>query len=463
MDQMSVQEIEAVSLKHFAVPALLENLRSRRARLSKGVDRVGVEVFEQRAAEILQRVSEKLVDGSFRFSPYLEKLVSKGRNRHPRVIAKPTVRDKLVLWAMKEVLHELLPQMVPRSLPNQVVRGLVSSLADKPGVSILRFDIESFYDRIDRDRLFAILKTSLGESPLLRLLESSVGSPIVPAAYRRHELPGFQSGVGVPQGLPISNFLAHIYLGDIDKALSTQDCTYFRYVDDILLLVTPQGVEALSAMVRQSLLEIRLTVNDLKSKVFEFNQEFEFLGYEIKGGLVRPKKASVDKYLRSIAGLFSCLRKRVLPRRGRFPGWSDEDFANLFIDELNELITGAISGNRQYGWVFYFNESNDLGPFVLADSMIRKFARRTDLLTNHQRAKIKKCVRSVFETRHSKMAGYVKNYDEIITVNDKMEFLKSYGYVERGALKSSAEVEALYEATRDSRLSRLERDVGLIS
>jgi len=458
-----VQEIEAVSLKHFAAPALLETLRSRRARLSKGIDRIDADVFERRAAEVLQRVSEKLIDGSFRFSPYLEKLVSKGRNRYPRVIAKPTVRDKLVLWAMKEVLHDLLPQMVPRSLPNQVVRELVSALADKPGVSILRFDIESFYDRIDRDLLFSILKRGLGESPLLKLLESSVGSPIVPAAYRRQELPDFQGGVGVPQGLPISNFLAHIYLGDIDAALSQRDGTYFRYVDDILLLSSPEEVEDLSASVRQSLLKIRLTVNDSKSKVFDFNQEFDFLGYEIKAGLVRPKKASVDKYLRSIAGLFSCLRKRVLPRRGNFTGWSDEDFANLFIDELNELITGAISGNKQYGWVFYFNESNDLDPFVLADSVIRKFSRRTDLLTNYQRSRIKKCVRTVFETRHSKMAGYVKNYDEINTIGDKMNFLKSYGYVDRSWVRSSAEVESLYEAIRDSRLSRLERDVGLIS
>lgn len=463
MDQVPAQDIEAVSLKHFAVPFLLETLRTRRARLSRGVDRVDADAFERSAAEVLPRVSERLIDGNFRFSPYLEKLVSKGRSRHPRVIAKPTVRDKLVLWALKEVLHELLPGMVPRSLPNQVVRELVSALSDRPGVAILRFDIESFYDRINRDRLFSVLKEALGEGPLLKVLQSSVDSPIVPAAYRRHELPGFRVSVGVPQGLPISNILAHIYLRGIDATLFTQGHKYLRYVDDILLLAPLEEVEAISAIVRQSLLEIGLAVNESKSRVFEFNQEFEFLGYEIQRGRVRPKKASVDKYLRSIAGLFSCLRKRVLPRRGRFSGWSDEDFADLFIDELNELVTGAISGGKQYGWVFYFNESNDLNPFVLADAMIRRFARRTDLLTNYQRSRIKKCVRSVFETRHSKMAGYVKNYDEIVTVGDKMEFLQSYGYLERGALRSAAEVEALYETTRDSRLSRLERDVGLIS
>ncbi|MEN5070162.1 reverse transcriptase domain-containing protein [Stenotrophomonas sp. TWI1183] len=463
MDQVSAQEVEAVMLKHVGVSSLMEHLATRRNKLSKGVDRIDADFFEKNAGQVLPRVSAKLIDGSFRFSPYLEKLVSKGRARAPRVIAKPTIRDKLVLWAIKEVLHELLPSMVPRSLPNQVVRELVLALAARPGSMILRFDIESFYDRIDRPHLFAMLKFHIGETPLLKLLHSSINSPIVPAAYRRTELSGFDAGVGVPQGLPISNFLAHVYLRDVDSKLSAQQVAYFRYVDDILLLVPADEVESLSAMVRSSLSEIHLKANESKSKTFEFSQEFEFLGYEIKDGLVRPKKSSVDKYLRSIAGLFSCLRKRVLPRRGQFIQWSDVDFAELFIDELNELITGAISGGKQYGWVFYFNESNDLKPFVLVDSVVRRFARRTDLLTNSQRHRIKRCVRSIFETRHSKMAGYVKNYDEIVTLADKVAFLESYGYLGRGAKIGATEIEALYETTREARLARLERDVGLIS
>lgn len=462
--ECAAEDVVAAALaKNFDARALLDLLQQRRARLAKGIDRIDIEAFERRATEVLTKASEKLNNGSFNFSPYLEKLVSKGRNRHPRLIAKPTIRDKLVLWAIKEILHEVLPQCAPKTLPNQVVRGLVKELKNRPGCSITRIDIASFYDQIDRNKLLDLLRSLLGTTTFIDLIDRSISSPIVPHSFRQKDLSKYSTISGVPQGLPISNFLAHTYLLELDRQMGEVDGAYFRYVDDIILLSKEEFAGELNTIATEKLDQLGLKANQDKSHTFKFHQEFEFLGYEIASGLVKPKKASLDKYLRSIAGLFSCLRRKTLPRRGDFSAWSDGDFAELFISELNELITGAVSGGKQYGWIFYFNESNDLEPFARADSVIRRFARRTDLLTNEQRSRIKRCARAIFETRHSKAGGYIKNYDAIITPADKLFFLRSYGYLRKNEVIGLEATHELYEKTREARLNRLDQDIGLIS
>lgn len=455
-------EAEVVS-RHLSAENLLSTLRARRAKLSRGTDRVDVVTFERTAVESLNIVCRKLNAGTFKFSPYLEKLVSKGRGRPPRLIARPTVRDKLVLWGLKDVLHELLPEMVPSELPNQVVRAFVAELSANKGCSVIRVDILAFYDQIDRAILLQRLGELVVEEKIVALVKSSISCPIVPPGFRKDDLSEYVSKDGVPQGLPTSNFLANLYLSDFDNRMKSAFGSYFRYVDDMLVVVNEQHVGAVTSLVDKLLGEIGLTVNKNKSKAYRFDEQFEFLGYEVVSGKVRPKKASLDKYLRSLAALFNGLKRRALPRRGTFSTWSDWDFAELFVAELNELIAGAISKGRQYGWVFYFNEANDLTPFALADTVIRRFARRTDLLTNDQRSRIKRCIRAVHETRHSKGAGYVKNYDRIETPADKLAFLKAYGYLDRHEVLGLEAVEMLYEKTLEDRLNKLEKDIGFIS
>src|SRR5690606_5806841 len=98
---------------------LAKTFRKKRAKLGRGVDRLDVDSFERRLSIELGHASRKALRGTFEFSPYLEMLVSKGRNKPPRLIARPTIRDNLVLTALKDTLHQELPSDVPRKLPNQ--------------------------------------------------------------------------------------------------------------------------------------------------------------------------------------------------------------------------------------------------------------------------------------------------------------------------------------------------------
>ena len=56
---------------------------------SKGVDRLNGFQFSTRAHEHLDVASRKCLNGSYRFSPYLEHLKLKGRGKEPRVVGIP--------------------------------------------------------------------------------------------------------------------------------------------------------------------------------------------------------------------------------------------------------------------------------------------------------------------------------------------------------------------------------------
>ena len=74
---------------------------------------------------------------------------------------------------------------------------------------------------------------------------------------------------GVPQGLPISNILASIYLLEFDKIYKTNTCiSYFRYVDDILIFTSNKNKKKIKESIEDNienkfLLELNAVKNDL--------------------------------------------------------------------------------------------------------------------------------------------------------------------------------------------------------
>ena len=241
---------------------------------------------------------------------------------------------------------------------------------------------------------------------------------------------------------------------------------YARYVDDMVLVVNKESdVAATISAVSRDLKSRGLELGEDKTRAFAFDESFEYLGYQIKSGKASPRRASVEKFLRVVAGLFAALRYKKFQGRPLTENWSDEAIGWLFVYELNERITGAISENRQYGWVFYFNESNDLKIFAEVDAIIRKMARKTDLLRNEMRAKIKSTLTAFHQSKGNKASGYILNYDLLADERDKRAFIAKLGYESKDVLDNWPDqyVDELYRGIVEKRLKNLDKDIGLIS
>ena len=80
--------------------------------------------FFKQSNQHIDNIQTKCLQGNYRFSPYLENLKSKGKDKKPRVISIPTVRDRIVLLALKELLVKIFPECVPKKLPNTYINEI---------------------------------------------------------------------------------------------------------------------------------------------------------------------------------------------------------------------------------------------------------------------------------------------------------------------------------------------------
>jgi RNA-directed DNA polymerase len=132
----------------------------------KGIDRINSSQFikdRYKYIQNLQTIHRKCSNGTYKFSPYLELLHSKGRNKNPRIIALQTVRDRIVLYVLKEILYKLFPECVSRQLANTYIHEVKKFLevASLDELKIFRTDIQNFYSSIDRKILLNKLEVRI--------------------------------------------------------------------------------------------------------------------------------------------------------------------------------------------------------------------------------------------------------------------------------------------------------------
>lgn len=98
-----------------------------RYRCSPGLDRVGIVSFVNDLERNIELINKKVLNGSYSFTKYCELLISKGRNKSPRCVSRPTIRDKLVLCA----LHGYLQERYIKEVDNRLVHTKISEIVKK--------------------------------------------------------------------------------------------------------------------------------------------------------------------------------------------------------------------------------------------------------------------------------------------------------------------------------------------
>lgn len=182
---------------------------------------------------------------------------------------------------------------------------LVCQLRDMLGSSfpfeMVRTDISSFYESIDRKRLVEKLDQDQLLSPASK-------------KYIKQVLDSYGAisgtATGIPRGVGISAYLAELYLRPVDKAIRAIPglVLYCRFVDDIVALFArpPAGknLGSFKNLIIAIFVKNALTHNAAKTSEFKLpdtaSQEFEYLGYRFtcigdKFG-VSPSAAKIAKY-----------------------------------------------------------------------------------------------------------------------------------------------------------------------
>ncbi len=270
---------------HFTIKSLKSAFDSKvRLNRAKGIDRINAAQFANQSKHHLQTIKSKCLKGTYKFSPYLERLKPKGRGKAPRVLAIPTVRDRIVLHQLKEILFQIFPECVPRKLANTYIYEIKKYLDGKSPnqLGVFRTDIKNFYGEINRSLLFEKLRLRIKSTRLLTLIEGAITTPVVPKHYKRKNRNNYQASKGIPQGLSISNILAAIYLMELDQEFKNSDVKYFRYVDDILIFSSLNENKQVESLVEDKFQELELSCNPDKNYSATGESAFDYLGYRFE-------------------------------------------------------------------------------------------------------------------------------------------------------------------------------------
>ena len=432
----------------------------------QGVDRISVERFQADIDQQAAIIKRKCISGTYKFSPYLELLQSKGRGKEPRVVSIPTVRDRIVLKILTEYLHTTFSSYIAKDLPNTVIRKIKDKIYPlKKNDRYIKIDLKKFYDSIPHDQLLENIKTSNNHPPFIRLIYRSITNPTLPANYSIKQKKESKSPKGVAQGLSISNILAEIYVRALDEKIKPLSKAYFRFVDDIFILCEEKNTKEIWKEASQSLKKLGLSVSKEKSTPQDtarpIEEGFEFLGYNFSGSVISVRDSSYRKFLESLIG-------GIIRFKYEYKKASSEEKElkkQIFTEEMNERITGAIDQNRKYGWMFFFSEIDDLAMLAKIDTIVSQTLTRISIFSPDDLKKVKRITRAYYETNHSPKRGYIHNYNFYSTVNQKMDYLIKIGQLkvdpERGY--TAEEIDLRFEQAKARNLLKLERDVSTFS
>lgn len=383
---------------HFSVEQITEVANNHLSpKTARGQDGVDFDMFHSRLADEVQLIHTKATTGSYRFTPYRQKLILKGPNSLPREISIATIRDRVTLRSINNFLCDLFPECRPQHAYPVVSRVKRFFNSTDASSAFLKLDIKSFYDEIDHKVLISCLRRRIKHPIALDLIDKAIRNP-TGAAKKDAKV----NEVGVPQGLSISNILSSIYLQNIDDKYSSQlDILYARYVDDILLVCAKNNSESLFNELRARLRRSRkLKVHPLgtgKSSIIDYGNPVPYLGYVFAPEVTTVRDASVKKAMTSIMRIIH--------------GINDGNAAKS-LWRMNIRISGCRIQQQDIGWMFYFSQITDHQVLHRMDAQIRVALTdigRLDLLA--ERKTFMKSFREIAYNRKS--STYFPDFDKI--------------------------------------------------
>jgi RNA-directed DNA polymerase len=270
-----------------------------------GVDHVTVEDFTRGLTRNLEKLASQLRDGSYRPQAVRRVNIPKPGTKETRPLGIPTVRDRVVQGALRQVLEPIFErQFAEHSHGFRPDRGCKDALRRVDGLLkrgyryTVDVDLKSYFDTIPHAQLLNEVRKYVADGRVLRLVEAFLQADILDG------LRAWTPQSGAPQGAVISPLLSNLYLNDLDHLMAREGYEMTRYADDLVIQCrTREEAERALAMVQAWTAQRGLTLHPTKTKVVDAETDgFEFLGYRFVKHRRFPRRKSLRKFRDAIRG-----------------------------------------------------------------------------------------------------------------------------------------------------------------
>jgi RNA-directed DNA polymerase len=305
---------------------------------SPGIDHQTIDDFAFRLEENLERVAQSLRDGRYRPQAIKRVWIPKPGSKEKRPLGIPTVRDRVVQAALRNVLEPVFEKdFADHSYGFRPGRGCKDALRRvdlllKQGYTyVVDADLKSYFDTIPHDLLMVRIRDKLADNRLLGLVELFLKQQIMETTT------GWTPETGTPQGAVLSPLLSNIYLDPLDHLMAQSGVNMVRYADDFVILCRTEAAALLAlAMVQRWTTQSGLTLHPTKTRIVDATVRggFDFLGYHFERGMRWPRRKSEKK-----------LRDAIRDKTRRTNGHS----LLAIITDVNRTLMG---------WFEYFKHSH---------------------------------------------------------------------------------------------------------
>lgn len=265
-----------------------------RTQLSGSKENKSAVKFSLNLMHNLRNLQTELLDGDYRPGKYN---IFKVHEPKERVIAAPKFKDKLVQFALHNVLNPGFENKfiydsyscINGKGTHKCAKRIRHFLAkanwrwDDPW--IVKCDIKKYFYSIDHNILKEILDREIADKRTLKLACLIIDGSV--------------DDVGLPLGNITSQLFANIYLNEMDKHIKRVLLIkeYARYMDDFCALVGSRSrakklKKQISNFVQDNL---NLKLNKKKSKIFPLKQGVNMVGYKIFATHMLLRKRSKEK------------------------------------------------------------------------------------------------------------------------------------------------------------------------
>jgi retron-type reverse transcriptase len=340
-------EIGSKEAIRYAWYEILSNSTSK-SRNTLGNDGLSINDFlgdEKTNLRLAQRAARTV---GYKFKTLRPYVIPKPNSPKFRVICVPTVQDRII----QRSLLNFLELKYGGRLANQISYGFIRGRTVREAVKqacelrkahpwVLKTDITSFFDRVDRQILMTSVRRFVRETSLLNLLDSAIHCEIETksvSAKRKIADMGIEVGKGIRQGMPLSPFFANIYLYEFDNWIHKEGFRAVRYADDLIFFLDSEAAcHALRDRCALELKKLGLSIPEFedksKSVIYRPENAAEFLGLGLRKKAKGYALEVMPEQIQAIKG-----------ELGKFASVKEMNSRGISLATLGQRLTAKKSG-----------------------------------------------------------------------------------------------------------------------